>query len=83
MGGPFRQLYESIGGDLDNLDPHPKAFLAKVGKLPDDEIWEAHRRQKLELAYFSRRRLQQQFARHGEAPLVLEELAEALDPRGR
>jgi starch phosphorylase len=79
VGGPFRQLYESIGGDLDNLDPHPKAFLAKVGKLPDEEIWEAHRRQKLELAYFSRRRLQQQMARHGEAPLVLEELADALD----
>jgi starch phosphorylase len=79
VGNPTRQLYESIGGDLDNLDPHPKAFLAKVAKLPDEEIWEAHRRQKLELAYFSRRRLQQQFARHGEAPMVLEELADALD----
>jgi starch phosphorylase len=79
VGGPFRQLYESVGGDLDNLDPHAKTFLAKVAKMPDEEIWEAHRRQKLELAYFSRRRLQQQFARHGEAPLVLEELADALD----
>ena len=79
VGNPIRQLYESIGGDLDNIDPHPKTFLTRVGKMPDDELWEAHRRQKLELAYFSRRRLQQQFARHGEAPLVLEELAEALD----
>jgi starch phosphorylase len=79
VGGPTRQLYESIGGDLDNLDPHPKAFLTRVTKLPDEEIWEAHRRQKLELAYFSRRRLQQQMARHGEAPIVLEELADALD----
>jgi starch phosphorylase len=79
VGNPVRQLYESIGGDLDNIDPHPKAFLTRVGKVPDDELWEAHRRQKLELAYFSRRRLQQQFARHGEAPLVLEELADALD----
>jgi len=80
VGGPFRTIYESIGGDLDNLDPHPAKFLARVSKLDDEEIWEAHRRQKLELAYFSRRRLQQQFARHGEAPIVLEELTEALDP---
>jgi len=80
VGGPFRALYESIDGDLDNLDPHPAKFLSRVVKLADDEIWEAHRRQKLELAYFSRRRLQQQFARHGEAPLVLEELSDALDP---
>ena len=29
VGGPFRQLYESIGGDLDNLDPQPKAFLTQ------------------------------------------------------
>ncbi|MFL5707991.1 MAG: alpha-glucan family phosphorylase, partial [Chloroflexota bacterium] len=79
VGNPIRQLYESIGGDLDNIDPHPRTFLTRVGKMPDDELWEAHRRQKLELAYFSRRRLQQQFARHGEAPLVLEELADALD----
>ena len=30
--------------------------------------------------FFARRRLQTQFARHGEAPRVLEQLAEALDP---
>jgi len=80
VGGPIRQLFGSIGGDLDNLDPQPKAFLAKIAKLADDDIWEAHRRQKLELAYFSRRRLQSQLARHGESPFVLEELADALDP---
>ena len=54
----------------------------RVGKLPDEEIWEAHRRQKLELAYFSRRRLQQQMARHGESPNVLEGLADALNVGG-
>ena len=79
VGGPTRQLYESSGGDLDNLDPQPKALLRKVPQLSDAQLWEAHRRQKLELAYFCRRRLQNQFARHGEAPMLLEELKEALD----
>jgi glycogen phosphorylase len=79
VGGPFRQLYESAGGDLDNLDPQNKPFLKKVSQLADEQIWDAHRRQKLELAYFCRRRLQQQFARHGEAPMTLEDLSEAID----
>ena len=79
IGGPARALYESIGADLDNLD-QAKPFWKRVNQMPDAQLWEAHRRQKLELAYFSRRRLQGQFARHGEAPMVLEELSEALDP---
>ena len=41
---------------------------------PTAELWEAHQRQKLELAIFARGRLRNQFARHGEAPAVLEEL---------
>jgi starch phosphorylase len=79
IGGPARALYETLGADLDNLD-ETRPFWADVSKLNDAQLWEAHRRQKLELAYFCRRRLQSQFARHGEAPMVLEELSEALDP---
>jgi starch phosphorylase len=79
VGEPFRRLYEQVGGDLDNLDPQDKPFWKKIATLPDAQLWEAHRRQKLELAFFCRRRLQSQFARHGEAPSVLEELAGALD----
>jgi starch phosphorylase len=80
IGGPARALYEGLGADLDNLDAATNPFWNDLGKMPDAQLWEAHRRQKLELAYFSRRRLQSQFARHGEAPLVLEELSQALDP---
>ena len=79
IGQPTRQLYASIGGDLDNLDPEPTRLVERVTELPDAQLWEAHRRQKLELAYFCRRRLQSQFARHGEAPMLLEDLANALD----
>ncbi|HLB44302.1 MAG TPA: alpha-glucan family phosphorylase [Candidatus Limnocylindrales bacterium] len=80
IGGPARALCESLGADLDNLDAQVKPFWSDIGQMSDEQLWDAHRRQKLELAYFSRRRLQSQFARHGEAPMVLEELSEALDP---
>ncbi len=80
VGQPMRSLYESIGGDIDNLDPLHHTFIKRVAQLPDEQLWDTHGRQKLELAYFCRRRLQSQFARHGEPPHVLEELANALDP---
>ena len=81
LGRPARpaRCTKSIGGDLDNLDPQQRSFIDRIAELPGAQIWEAHRRQKLELAYFCRRRLQSQFARHGEAPVLLEGLADALD----
>src|SRR3990172_4204197 len=79
IGGPARALDETLGADLDNLD-EVKPFWDDIAKLPDAQLWDAHRRQKLELAYFCRRRLQSQFARHCEAPRLLEDLSQALDP---
>ena len=49
-------------------------------RIPARDLWEAHLRQKRELAHFARGRLRSQFARHGEAPTVLAELETALDP---
>ena len=80
LGGQARALYEQLGADVDDIDPQANPFWDRVENVPDAQLWDAHRRQKLELAYFARRKLQQQFARHGEAPSLLEGLAEALDP---
>ncbi|HUR15765.1 MAG TPA: alpha-glucan family phosphorylase, partial [Candidatus Limnocylindrales bacterium] len=80
VGDPFRRLYEQLDGVLTNLDKEESPFWERIGKLADNQIWEAHKRQKLEFAFFCRRRLQNQFARHGEAPALLESLADALDP---
>ena len=44
------------------------------------DLWEAHLRQKRELAHFAQRRLRNQFARHGEAPSVLAELDDGVRP---
>ena len=54
-------------------------FWERIKDIPDSQLWEAHKRQKLELAFFCRRRLRNQFARHGESPSLLEGLSEALD----
>ena len=45
-----------------------------IDRIPAAELWEAHLRQKRELAIFARGRLRTQFARHGEAPRALQEL---------
>ncbi|MEX2546395.1 MAG: alpha-glucan family phosphorylase [Chloroflexota bacterium] len=79
VGEPFRRLYEQIGADLDDVDADENPFWERINEIPNAQVWEAHKRQKLELAFFCRRRLQNQFARHGEAPSLLEGLADALD----
>ena len=75
-------LSGSLRADLDNLDAEGERgrFWERLDSLPTDELWEAHQRQKLELAIFARRRLRNQFARHGEAPGVLDALESALEP---
>ena len=83
IGRPIRGLLERhLGADLDHLDPHTAAsrWWERVEQIPAGDLWAAHLRQKRELAIFARRRLRNQLARHGEAPAVLRELDDALDP---
>jgi starch phosphorylase len=82
VGEPFRKQYEQLGADLDQLDAGTRRqrFWERIERIPDEQLWEAHQRQKLELAFFARRRLQSQFARLGESPRVLENLSGVLDP---
>ncbi len=83
VGQPIRDALERYtNADLVTMDDQPAArrFWDRIGRIPSEELWEAHQRQKLELAIFARGRLRNQFARHGEAPATLEELEEVLDP---
>ncbi len=83
VGQPMHDVLERYtNADLITMDDQPAArrFWDRMGKVPADELWEAHQRQKLELAIFARGRLRNQFARHGEAPGTLEELERVLDP---
>ncbi len=82
IGQPMRDALERYtSADLDAMDDQPSArFWERISAIPDEDLWEAHQRQKLELSIFARGRLRNQFARHGEAPATLEELEEVLDP---
>ncbi len=75
-------LNREIDADLDDLDEESEVgpFWDHLGEVSTADLWEAHQREKLELAIFARRRLRNQFARHGEAPAVLDALETALDP---
>ena len=79
MGEMLRRF---VSADLDNLDADGggAAFWEQLDKVPTAELWATHQRQKLEMAIFARGRLRKQFARHGEAPAVLEAVDSALDP---
>jgi glycogen phosphorylase len=82
VGQPMRDIFERhLGAQLDNIDARngTERFWERTEEIPDVDLWEAHQRQKLELMIFARNRLRHQFARHGEAPSVLEELEEVLD----
>jgi starch phosphorylase len=75
-------LERVLRANLDDLDAESEVgpFWERLDRIATDDLWETHQREKLELAIFARRRLRNQFARHGEAPAVLEDLETALDP---
>ncbi|HEY7970088.1 MAG TPA: alpha-glucan family phosphorylase, partial [Candidatus Limnocylindrales bacterium] len=75
-------LAHQLDANLDDLDPDGGvgAFWDRLADVPTADLWETHQQEKLELAIFARRRLRVQFARHGEAPSVLDDLETALDP---
>ncbi len=75
-------LARYLDADLDDLDAGTRQgrFWERIERIPAKDLWDAHLRQKRELALFAQARLRSQFARHGEAPSVLAELETALDP---
>lgn len=53
---------------------------AALQQISDEDLWEAHRAQKLRLARFLRARLRNQFARHGLSPDELRSVERMFDP---
>jgi starch phosphorylase len=83
VGSPVVELLSRhLDADLDGLDAGSRQdrFWERLGRIPTAELWEAHLRQKRELAIFVHGRLRSQFSRHGESPSVLAEVEGALDP---
>ncbi|HEY3524367.1 MAG TPA: alpha-glucan family phosphorylase [Candidatus Limnocylindrales bacterium] len=83
IGRPVRELFERhLNVNLAAADERAAdgAVSERLDRLPPDQLWQAHERQKLELSIFARGRLRSQFARHGESPAALAELDALLDP---
>ncbi|HET9756822.1 MAG TPA: alpha-glucan family phosphorylase [Candidatus Limnocylindrales bacterium] len=83
VGSPVVELLSRhLGADLDKLDAGARQdrFWERLGRIPTDELWEAHLRQKRELEIFVHGRLRNQLSRHGESPSVLAEVETILDP---
>jgi starch phosphorylase len=82
IGEPIAGPLKGLGADLDDLDASTERgrFWERVDRIADRDLWDAHIRQKRELAHFARGRLRSQFARHGESPSVLAEVEKALNP---
>ena len=56
IGDPVAELLEGIGADLDDLDASTESgrFWERVDRIPARDLWDAHLRQKRELAHFAR-----------------------------
>ncbi len=83
VGSPVDELLARyLDADLHTLDAGSRQdrFWDRLGRIPTGELWEAHLRQKRELALFVHGRLRSQLARHGESPSVLAEVESVLDP---
>jgi starch phosphorylase len=83
VGSPVDELFSRhLDADLSALDAGSgqDQFWERLDRIPRADLWEAHLRQKRELAIFVHGRLRSQFARHGEAPSILAEVDTALDP---
>ncbi len=80
-----------IGMELQDLfarwfgERWPQVLGSETGRVAildssDEDLWEAHRAQKLRLARFLRSRMRHQFARHGVAPDELRTIEQMFDP---
>lgn len=83
VGSPVAELLDRhLDANLDDLDgpTGQDRFWERLERVPAQDLWVAHLRQKRELAIFVHGRLRSQLARHGESPSVLAEVDLALDP---
>ena len=77
----MRRLYERALGTFLASDHTGPSELEGVSQIDDADLWAGHMQQKRELTDFIASRLARQFARHGESPDQLREVARALDPK--
>jgi starch phosphorylase len=63
-----------------HTDPTDHSVWRQVADIPDEELWQAHSRQREELVTWARRRIRGQMEHRGAGHEEIEEAAAALDP---
>ncbi len=66
--GLGRMVRQAVGDRWPNLLVEDTELVERIRQIDDEEIWNAHLRQKRIFAGFVRGRLRRQFARHGASP---------------
>lgn len=88
LGSEMRGLYEGLGASFESDTSlglklsEGREWWEKVYNLSDEQLWQAHQKQKKALLQLIHDRLLAQHARHGEGPEQLEEIAGWLQEDG-
>ena len=80
LGAEMQELFARWFGERWPLVLATETGRAAILAGADEDLWTAHRAQKLRLARFLRARLRDQFARHGLAPDELRTIEKMFDP---
>ena len=59
--------------------PHDRSTWARLGRIPDEELWRTHERRRERLVAVARAKLEQQMARRGVTQQEMAEASEVLD----
>ena len=73
-------LRRYAGPDWEELARDADAWGEALGRIPDEELWNAHRAQKRRLVRMARENLVRMYARHGASPRALSAIGSVLDP---
>jgi len=79
ISGEMAYLYYRYLGPEWMEDPDSQAVWARVGQIPDRELWRAHERRRARLISFVRDRLAKQLGRRGVSPDVSRQAREVLN----
>ncbi|GAB4222515.1 MAG: glycosyltransferase family 1 protein [Acidobacteriota bacterium] len=81
LGLEMADLFDRHAGpDWEETARDPEAWAQAVERIPDEDLWTAHRAQKRRLVRMARENLVRMYARHGASPRALHAVGGVLDP---
>ena len=81
MSGELIELLNRYLGTRWMNDPSDQTIWKSIHEAPDEELWRIHEQRRHRLVIWARRRLRAQLEHRNADPRLIEEAAEALDPK--